>query len=107
MWFASKKGLYRYDGYTFITYKNDPLKLNSLASNSLESLCIDSAGILWIGSFDDGLDRFDPITEQFTHFNHEANNDASLINDTVSSLLYDSRGVLWIGTPRGLDRFDP
>jgi len=107
MWFASKKGLYRYDGYTFITYKNDALKLNSLASNSLESLCIDSAGILWIGSFDNGLDRFDPITEQFTHFNHEANNDASLINDTVSSLLYDSRGVLWIGTPRGLDRFDP
>src|SRR5689334_14431233 len=66
MWFGSKKGLYRYDGYDFITYKNDPLNLNSLSDNSLESLCIDSTGILWIGTFGGGLDRLDPVTERFT-----------------------------------------
>ena len=107
MWFGSKKGLYRYDGYNFVSYKNDPLNLNSLSSNSLESLGVDSAGILWIGSFGGGLDQFDPIAERFTHFRHDSANKESLSNDTVTAILVDSKGILWIGTPSGLDRFDP
>jgi ligand-binding sensor domain-containing protein/signal transduction histidine kinase len=107
MWFGSKKGLYRYDGYNFISYKNDPLTLNSLGNNSLECLAVDSSGILWIGSFGSGLDRFDPITERFTHFRHDSTNEASLSNDTVTAILADSKGILWIGTSGGLDRLDP
>ena len=84
MWFASKKGLYRYDGYTIISYKNNPLNPSSLESNSLESMCIDSSGIIWIGTFGSGLDRFDPATESFTHFHHDPGNSESLDNDTVS-----------------------
>jgi ligand-binding sensor domain-containing protein/signal transduction histidine kinase len=107
MWFGSKKGLYRYDGYNFISYKNDPLTLNSLGNNSLECLAMDSSGILWIGSFGGGLDRFDPITERFTHFRHDTTNEGSLSNDTVTAILTDRKGVLWIGTSGGLDRLDP
>ena len=91
MWFASKKGLYRYDGYNIISYKNNPLNPNSLASNSLESICIDSIGILWIGTFGSGLDRFDPATEKFTHFHYDPKNNASLSNDTVFTILRIAR----------------
>ncbi|HEV8506179.1 MAG TPA: two-component regulator propeller domain-containing protein, partial [Chitinophagaceae bacterium] len=107
MWFGSKKGLYRYDGYNFISYKNDPLNLNSLASNSLESLAIDSTSTVWIGTFGSGLDRFDPVAEKFTHFRHDSANEASLSSDTILAILPDSKGIFWIGTPSGLDRFDP
>ena len=107
MWFGSKKGLYRYDGYNFVSYKNDPLTLNSLGNNSLEALAVDSSGIIWIGSFGGGLDRFDPTAEQFTHFRHDSTIAASLGNDTVTAILADSKGVLWIGTSGGLDRLDP
>jgi len=107
MWFGSKKGLYRYDGYNFITYKNDPLNLNSLGSNSLESLAIDSTGMLWIGTFGGGLDRLDPVTENFTHFHHEAANEGSFSSDTILAILPDSKGILWVGTPSRLDQFDP
>ena len=106
MWFASKKGLYRYDGYTIISYKNNPLNPNSLGSNSLESMCVDSSGIIWIGTFGNGLDRFDPATESFTHFHYEAKNNESLSNDTVPAILSDSKGMIWVGTASGLDRFD-
>src|SRR6476659_5641930 len=81
MWFASKKGLYKYDGYTMTYFKNNPLNPNSLGSNSLESICMDSSGILWIGSFGGGLDRFDPVNENFTHFHYDPKNNASLSND--------------------------
>src|SRR5918993_203349 len=106
MWFASKKGLFRYDGYNMISYKNNPLIPNSLASNSLESICLDSAGMIWIGTYGSGLDRFDPTTETFQHFQHDAKNSESLSNDTVTALLHDNKGNTWIGTTGGLNRFD-
>ena len=107
MWMASKKGLYRYDGYNFVSYKNNPLNPNSLASNALESICLDSSGILWIGTFGSGLERFDPMTETFTHIHHDPKNKASLASDTKAALLQDSKGILWVGTPKGLGRLDP
>ena len=106
MWFASKKGLYRYDGYHMTSYKNNPLNSNSLVSNTLESICTDSAGIIWIGSLGAGLDRLDPSTGNFTHFHHNSKEPSSLSNDTVASLLCDHEGTLWVGTHGGLDRFD-
>jgi Signal transduction histidine kinase regulating C4-dicarboxylate transport system len=106
MWFASKKGLYRYDGYNFVSYKNNPLNPNSLSSNSLECMAIDSSGILWIGCFGGGLDRFDPVTETFTHFLFDPKNKTGL-SGPPSALLYDSKGILWVGTSGGLDRLDP
>ncbi|MEP6950839.1 MAG: two-component regulator propeller domain-containing protein [Ginsengibacter sp.] len=107
MWFASKKGLYRYDGYHITSYKNNPLNPNSLASNILESICTDSAGFIWIGNLGAGLDRLDPSTGNFTHFHHNSKDPSSLGNDTVASLLCDHDGTLWVGTHGGLDRFDP
>ena len=68
MWFASKNGLFRYDGYRIKQYRNDPLNQNSLSSDALESICIDKDGIIWIGTFNAGLVRFDPVAENFTHF---------------------------------------
>ena len=107
MWFASKKGLYRYDGYHMTSYKNNPLNSNSLASNILESICTDSTGNIWIGSLGAGLDRLDPSTGNFTHFRHNPQEPSGLSNDTVAALLYDREGTLWVGTHGGLDRFNP
>jgi ligand-binding sensor domain-containing protein/signal transduction histidine kinase len=107
MWLATKKGLYRYDGYVMTSYENNPLSSNSLMSNSLESVFADSNGIIWIGSLAMGLDRLDPVTGIFTHFRHDSNDPSSLSNDTVIVILRDNQGTLWIGTQGGLDRFDP
>lgn len=107
MWFVSKKGLFKYDGYRMISYKNNPLNSNSVGSNLLESICTDSDGMIWIGTLGAGLDRFDPATGNFTHFRHNPKESTSLSNDTIASLLYDRNGTLWVGTHQGLDRFDP
>ena len=106
MWFATKKGLYRYDGYVMTSYKNNPLNPNSLVNNYLESICADSSGLIWIGTFGAGLERFDPLTGIFTHFHHELKDPASLSNDIVTQVLQDHQGILWVGTHGGLDRFD-
>ncbi len=107
MWFATRMGLYSFDGYHFTSYLNNPLNPSSLAASPLESIYADHNGIIWVGTIGAGLDRFDPVTGIFTHFRHDTNNPASLSNDTITAILRDKQGSLWIGTHGGLDNFDP
>jgi hypothetical protein len=44
MWFATRDGLNRYDGYTFVVYKHDPNDPGSLSSNFLQDLMEDDEG---------------------------------------------------------------
>ena len=109
MWLAIQEngGIVRYDGSRMISYRNDPKNLNSLASN-LTPYCLvaDSTGILWIGFYGTGLDRFDPESGTFTHFRHDPNDPTTLCNDIVTSVLMDHKGNLWVGTFQGLDLLD-
>jgi signal transduction histidine kinase/ligand-binding sensor domain-containing protein len=90
-----------------ISYKNDPLETNSLASNVLESICIDSTGIVWIGTAGKGLESFDPAKGIFKHHQHQPNNPNSIGDSSVYALMTDHHGTLWIATGKGLDRYDP
>jgi signal transduction histidine kinase/ligand-binding sensor domain-containing protein len=107
IWFSSfAKGLIRYDGKAFKTFKHDPEKPNSPASNMIVSLAADQSGNIWITNFGSGLDRFDPVTNTFTHFRHNKADPNSLISDSVFSVMIDHTGKPWIGTNKGLESFD-
>ncbi|GAA4400101.1 hypothetical protein GCM10023187_12890 [Nibrella viscosa] len=107
MWLATINGLYRYDGYHYVAYTNDPLDSTSLAANRLQTLCTGRNGIIWVGTWKHGLDRLDPATGRFTHYRHNPKNSNSLSHDKTRSILEDRDGMLWIGTMNGLNRFDP
>ncbi len=107
MWFGTKRtGLYRYDGYDIVPYKNQVSNTNSLSYDAVESLYADKDGIIWIGTFGKGLDRFDPATGRFTHFRSSPADAGSLANDTVICITEDSRHNLWLGTYGGVSRLD-
>jgi len=108
MWFATRDGLNRYDGNTFVVYKHNPNDPGSLSANFVEDLMEDDQGGLWVATFSAGVDKFDPITERFTHYRHDPSNPKSIGGDSVESLARDSRGYVWLGTgDSGLDKFDP
>ncbi len=107
IWFSSfTKGLIRYDGKTFKSFRHEPEKPNSPASNFIISMAIDSSGNIWIAHFGSGLDRFDPVTNTFTHFKNNKADFNSLISDSVFSIMVDHTGKPWIGTNKGLEFFD-
>ena len=106
MWFATLDGLNRYDGYTFEVFRADPDDPHSITSGITQALHQDSTGLLWIGTLTDGLNRFDPRSEQFTHWMHDAQDPGSISSDAVRAILEDRTGVLWLGTAAGLNRFD-
>ena len=66
----------------------------------------DQTGIMWLGT-KDGLDKFDPKTETFIHYEHNPDNPNSITSGELLSLFLDPNGTLWIGTQNGLNSFDP
>src|SRR6266404_4239505 len=105
MWFGSQYGLNRYDGYTFKVFKHEPGRTNSLSGVYISSLFKDRSGSLWVGC-DEFLDKFDPVTETFTHYRI---NTTGAQGETVpvTNISQDHTGRLWLSTSRGLYRFDP
>ena len=65
MWFGTKKGLVRYDGYDFTLYQQDNDNPYSISHSYINALYEDKLGYLWIGTDGGGLNRFDPVTEKF------------------------------------------
>jgi ligand-binding sensor domain-containing protein len=97
LWFGTKEGLNRYDGYRFTVYRNVPGDATSLADNQVFSLAEDTRGRIWVGTRTQGLQMFDPVTEIFTPFPLPSNNPHRNINEAIHHLVIDKEGYLWIG----------
>jgi ligand-binding sensor domain-containing protein/signal transduction histidine kinase len=87
----------------FIRYQYDSDNPDGLSNNDVRSLLIDKKGILWIGTFGGGLNKFVP-DEGETKFIHYSQTNG-LANDVVRSILEDDNSNLWIGTAYGLSKF--
>jgi PAS domain S-box-containing protein len=105
IWFGTLNGLIRYDGYNFKVFKHDLERQESLSGVYIDSLFKDRAGTIWVGT-DQFLDRFDPLTETFSHYHFDVP-DSSGLPTTVNQISQDSSGMLWLSTRKGLFRLDP
>ncbi len=81
IWIGTMDGLNRYDAYGMKVFKHDLSDPTSLSDNAIRSLYVDGAGNLWIGSWFNGLNRFDHETETFTRFQHDPDDPNSLSNN--------------------------
>lgn len=101
-----ERGLIRYDGINTSYVVNDPANPNSVVSSPLITISVDEENMIWIGSLGKGLDKFDPASNNFTHFRHKPSDPFSLSSDTVICLLEDHLHNLWVGTSNGLNLLD-
>ena len=63
LWLGTQNGLAKYDGYRMTVYQSDPNDPNSFNVGNISSLCEDAAGDIWIATRQDGLNRFNRLTE--------------------------------------------
>lgn len=89
------------------TYKlGDNSKINPAPQNRC-FVTIDNFGIVWIGTENKGLFRYNPETDQMVNFVPDKLDSRSLSDINIYSLYVDRSGVLWVGTySQGLCKYD-
>ncbi|MEO6327408.1 MAG: two-component regulator propeller domain-containing protein, partial [Ginsengibacter sp.] len=101
MWFGTRDGLNKYDGYKFTVYKYDADNSNCLSQNAVYDVKEDAGGNLWIATWGGGLNKFDWKKEKFTHYKNDPKNPNSLRKDYISKLLIDENRNIWLATEQG------
>ena len=96
MWFATKDGLNRYDGYSFEVFQNKPFDRFSISDNEVLALLEDHLGRIWVGTLGNGLSVLDPTSGKFYHL-------TNLLSQNVFCLTQTPDGLIWVGTAKGVN----
>ncbi|MDX1741697.1 MAG: two-component regulator propeller domain-containing protein, partial [Rhodothermales bacterium] len=110
VWLGASSGLHLMspagDGSGEYRYRGEVPQ--SLGAVRIHSLLADRAGQLWIGTWEQGLYRYDQSSRRLTHFDVSDPGFLSLAGLTIMALHEDESGLIWIGTgTQGLFRYDP
>ena len=107
---ARDKGLFYYDRNSgkLSFYEPDIFDSKSLNSKALISAFKSSSGIIWIGTYNKGVNYIDYNRKPFKHYKINYK-ETGLINNNIRSFYQDSQGAIWLGTKEGggLSRFHP
>ena len=97
LWFGTKDGLNRYDGYNFKVWNNNASNPYSLSDNIVTALLEDSRGWIWVGCESRGVNLLDRTTERFYHLNLPARSSVGreVLHD-VRYMLEDRQHNIWI-----------
>lgn len=97
MWFGTKDGLNRYDGYNFKVFQADGENPCSIGSNFIRSLH-EYGGSIWVGT-DSGLYRFDEKKDCFQPLELVG-------NKPILDISNDDHGYLWFIAAGKINSYD-
>jgi methyl-accepting chemotaxis protein/ligand-binding sensor domain-containing protein len=101
MWFGTRRGLDRYDGYSITNYRSVRGDSSTLPDNYIEFVREDRDSLLWVGTRK-GLSRFDRAHDRFVTYAVGPNDSGRV----VLSFLHTRAGQRWVGTDEGLYQLD-
>lgn len=81
------------------SYQDTPPKSYGV-SDGVSCGFLDKEGILWFGTNNEGIYRYDGTS--FTNYSEQE----GLCNKDINSIIEDSEGNLWFGTPEGFCKYD-
>ena len=107
MWFASQAGLHRYDGRNFMTFNADPGNPNTINSDYIEDIYLDSEGIIWLSHWlGGGLTSYDPDNGIFKRYEHHPDDQETILPNETGEIIEDAEGYIWVGSRVGISRLD-
>jgi len=99
MWFGTKDGLNRFDGYSFKIFRNNPEDSTSIGNNFIHTLYEDPNGTLWVGT-ENGLYQYETFTESFRLLQPAP-------KGQIRAIQADSKGNLWFVSGFSLFQYTP
>lgn len=76
-----------------------------LTSNTIGSIFLENDSILWIGTWENGINIVNRNTNQVTVVNTTSSPN-KVVGNNIHSIIRDSRGLIWIGTRNGISIYD-
>ena len=105
MWFGTRDGLNRYDGYKMVVYRQKESDSTAIAGNDIRCLYYDDQKEqLWIGT-STGLSLYRSAQDDFINF-LPGEQPGALLGGSIRTILCDRQGRLWVGTNRGLHLYN-
>ncbi|SEM27870.1 Signal transduction histidine kinase [bacterium A37T11] len=101
MWFGTRDGLNKYDGYQFTVYRKLPHLGNSVNSNDIKALQ-QHGDQLWIGTIQGGVNTLNFQTGIFIH----TTDTVKSISPNILNLYKDGKQHIWIGSNKKLYRYN-
>jgi len=106
LWISTQDGLNKYDGYTFLNYRN-ALDENSISSNNVRGIAQQGRRYIWIAS-ENGLNRFDRQDCKFDVFSIKPIHDPSWLQESnIFDIYCDHGGRIWVKTLDGIYLYFP
>ncbi|MFT6883122.1 MAG: signal transduction histidine kinase/CheY-like chemotaxis protein [Marinoscillum sp.] len=92
------------ESYAISPEEDDRFGKIRMKSNIVYSIVEEEPNILWFGSRNGGLYRYNSILRQFTHIlQADTKSEWSISNNDILSLYIDRKSRLWVGTSGGLN----
>ncbi|MGY3212693.1 hybrid sensor histidine kinase/response regulator transcription factor [Mucilaginibacter sp. HD30] len=108
-WLGTENGLNIFDlkTTTITGIKSDRGNPFGLSNQTVKSLFSDADGIIWLGTAQGGLFKYDPHLTLFNLQQYNESNPNSLTGPVVTSFGQDATGKIYVGTDGGVQLFDP
>ena len=99
IWFATRDGLNKYDGYNFTVYRHILNNPKSISSSNITCITEDKNENLWIGTADGGINKMDKETGEFVHFKQtDSKNDIAKLN--IASIIVTNENQILAASHR-------
>ncbi|NOX35616.1 MAG: histidine kinase [Deltaproteobacteria bacterium] len=86
---------------TFIHFRHNPEKKDSISGDIIMSCFEDRAGIMWIVENTGPVDKYDPNLKKFVTYRHNPNDSNTLSSNVVPTIIEDHKGNIWFATQLG------
>lgn len=112
LWVATKNsGLLRWDAdqARFEAFHHDAARPQSISAEREQTVFVDRDGLIWAGSWVNGLSMHDPRTEAFANIPGTPGSAHALPAQSVTAALANDDGTLWFGLSEGsgIVRYSP
>lgn len=100
-------GLFRYTQSSLVHYPQDNSDAGSLSDDAVISIFQDHSNIIWVGSYSNGVDFFNPNSYYFGNLDGSKTGVQCLPSSYVFASYYDEqRHSIFFGTDNGLAEYD-